>query len=132
MVPAYISIKELLDMTMNQLLNLDYREEESKVLIQKYLKKIKPLSKWGCDVPFEKIEKVITILSKKYNMRIREFVPDVWTNDEETVWRAILIDDRNLNQAGIIYGLSLYEVLAKIAIYMYSIREKVGERQVDN
>lgn len=120
-------------MTMNQLLNLDYREEECKTLIQRYLKKIKPLSKWDdCDVPFEKIEKVITVLSKKYNMRIREFVPDVWSNNEETIWRATLIDDRNLNQAGIIYGLSLYEVLAKTAIYMYSIREKIGERQEDN
>lgn len=130
MVPAYISIKELLIMTMNQLLNLDCREEGNDEIIQKYLKKIKPLAKYkGIEnVPLYKVEKVITVLSKKYNMRIREFVPDVWSNDEETIWRATLIDDRNLNQAGIIYGLSLYEVFAKTAIYMYSIREKVGER----
>lgn len=118
-------------MTMNQLLNLDYREENNKAVLQWYLTKIKPLSKYRNveSVPLNKIEKVITVLSKKYNMRIREFVPDIWANDEETIWRAILIDDRNLNQAGIIYGLSLYEVLAKTAIYMYSIREKIGERQ---
>lgn len=130
MVPAYASIKELADVTMNQLLNLDCREEGSEEILQKYLKKIKPLVKYKGveDVPFYKIEKVITVLSKKYNIRVREFVPDVWANDGETIWRAILIDDRNLNQAGIIYGLSLYEVFAKTAIYMYSVKEKVGER----
>ena len=118
-------------MTMNQILNLDCREDGSDEVIQKYLKKIKPLSKYKAteDVPFCKVERVITVLSKKYNMRIREFVPDVWSNNEETIWRAVLIDDRNLNQAGVIFGLSLYEVFAKTAIYMYSVREKVGERQ---
>ena len=120
-------------MTMNQILNLDCSkdtEKERNKVIQKYLREIKPLSKHKVieDVPLYKIEKVITILSKKYNMRIREFTPDVWSNDGETIWRAILIDDRNINQAGVIYGLSLYEVFAKTAIYMYSIREKVGER----
>lgn len=119
-------------MTMEQIINLDCRkdtEEERNKVIQQYLRKIKPLAKYKIDnVPFGKIEKVITVLSKKYNMRIREIVPDVWANDEETIWRAILVDDRNLNQVGIIYGLSLYEVFAKMAIYMYSIRKKVGER----
>ena len=121
-------------MTMNQILNLDCREEENAEIIQKYLKKIKPLARYKAieDVPFYKVEKVITVLSKKYNMRVREFVSDVWANDEETIWRAILIEDRNLNQAGVIYGLSLYEAFAKTAIYMYSIREKVGERQGEN
>lgn len=121
-------------MTINEILNLDYREDGNIEIIQKYLKKIKPLAKYKDieEVPIYKVEKVITVLSKKYNMRIREFVPDVWANDSETIWRATLIDDRNLNIAGVIYGLSLYEVLTKTAIYMYSIRSKIGERQGEN
>lgn len=120
-------------MTINQILNLDRREEQNNEIIQEYLKKIKPLSKYKIeDVPFYKIEKVITVLSKKYNMRVREFVPDVWANDKETIWRATLIDDRNLNILGVIYGISLYEVFSKTAIYMYSVREKVKERKMDD
>lgn len=113
---------------MNQVLNLDYREEENKEVIQSYLKKIKPLAKCDGKVPLTKIERVITVLSKKYNMRVRDFVPDVWSNESEIIWKAVLIDDRNLNQVGVIYGLSLYEVFAKTAIYMYSIKDKVLTR----
>lgn len=118
-------------MTTNQIMNLDCREESNCEVIQKCLRKIKPLAKCKPieDIPFYKIERVITVLSKKYNMRVREFVPDVWSNEKETIWRAVIIDDRNLNQAGLVYGISVYEVFAKTAIWMYSIKDKVGERQ---
>lgn len=119
-------------MTLKDLLNLDCRKDKNKELIQTYLKTIKPLSKINGDVPFDKVEKVIVILSKKYNVRIRDFVPDVWSNDEETIWRATLVDEKNLIMKQDIYGLSLYEVFAKTAIYMYSLREEFGERQVGN
>lgn len=117
-------------MTINQILNLDCREPEGVEIIQEYLREIKPLAKYEIDVyvPLYKIEKVITILSKKYNIRIRDIIPDIWSNESETIWKVVLIDDRNLNQVGIIYGLSLYEVVAKTAIYMYAIRNKIGER----
>lgn len=128
-MPAYLVLRGD-EMTINQLLNLDYSEPENREVIQECLKKIKPLSKYEDDVPFEKIEKLIVVLSKKYNFRIREFVPDVWSNDDFPIWRATLIDDRNLNTAGIIYGLSVYEVFAKVAIYMYGIKDKITERKV--
>lgn len=116
-------------MTIKELLDLDCRESESNEIIQGYLKKIKPLAKYKGveDVPIYKIEKVISVLSKNYNMRVRDFVPDVWSNESETIWRATVVDDRNLRMS-IIYGLSLYEILAKTAIYMYSIREKISRR----
>lgn len=115
---------------LNEVLNLDCREDYGKNLLQEYLKKIKPLSKYkhNVDVPFEKVEKVITILSKKYNMRVIEIMPDIWANDDEVVWRAILIDDKNLNKIGAIYGISLYEIFSKVAICMYFMRNDVGER----
>ena len=118
-------------MTMDDIVNLDCRKEGNNEIIQKYLKKIKPLAKYkGIEnVPIYKIEKVIVVLSKKYNVRVREFAPDFWSNDEEVIWRAILVDDRDLKQVDIVFGLSLYEVVAKTAIYMYSLRNKVGERQ---
>lgn len=118
-------------MTINEILDLDCREEERNILIQKYLRKIKPLSKCKTieDIPIYKIEKVISILSKKYSMRVRDLTPDIWSNDKEVIWRSVVIDDRDLKQMHIIYGLSLYEIFAKTAIYMYSIKDKIGERQ---
>lgn len=121
-----MSKKQILDL---EILDLDCREAESNEIIQERLKKIKPLAKYKGveDVPIYKIEKVISVLSKNYNMRISNLVPDVWSNESETIWRSTIIDDRTLKMS-VIYGLSLYEILAKTAIYMYSIREKIGRR----
>ena len=119
-----LNIREVtVTMTTKQILELDFREEENQEIIQKVLRQIKPLSKYSDeeDIPFEAVEKAIVIMSKKYNMRIREFVPDVWTNKIETIWRVIIIDERNLSTAAIVYGISIYEVFAKCAIQMYAM-----------
>jgi len=109
-------------MTTKQILNLDYREEENKEIIQRVLRQIKPLSKYSdeCEIPFSALEKAITVMCKKYMMRIREFNPDVWSNDKHTIWRAILINETNLKTIDEVYGLSLYEVFAKCAIRLYT------------
>ena len=67
-------------MKTEDIINLDCRKEENKEIIQKVLRKIKPLSRYpdGCDIPFEAIEKAITVMCKKYCLRIKEFVPDAW------------------------------------------------------
>ena len=118
-------------MTTNQIMELDYREDESKKIIQKVLKKIKPLSKYSEeeDVPFEMIEKLIVVLSKKYNMRVRDFVPDVWSNSQHSIWRATIINDTNLQTIKLVYGISVYEVFAKAAICMYSVKDAATVRQ---
>ena len=117
-------------MTTQELINLDCREDGSMELLQKALRFIPPLAKYKIveDVPIYKIEKVITVLTKKYNMRIRELKPDVWTNKNEVIWRSIIINDNDLSTTQMVYGLSLYECLAKTAICMYSLRKKVDTR----
>ena len=51
-------------MKTEDIINLDCRKEENKEIIQKVLRKIKPLSRYpdGCDIPFEAIEKAITVM----------------------------------------------------------------------
>jgi len=112
-------------MTTNQVLQLDCREKENAKIIQKVLKQIKPLSKYSDEneIPFWAIEKAITVMSKKYNMRVRDFAPDVWANKNETIWRATVIDETNLSTISV-YGISLYEVFAKVAVQMYSMVRK--------
>lgn len=116
-------------MTTNQVLQLDCREEENKKIIQKVLRQIKPLSKYSDEeVPFWAIEKAIAVMSKKYNMRVREFSPDVWASKNETIWRATVLDETSLTSV-MVYGISLYEVFAKVAVLMYSnIRRGVSTR----
>ena len=109
-------------MTTNQVINLDCREEENQKIIQKVLRQIKPLSRYSdeCDIPFSAIEKAITVMCKKYCMRVNQLVPDVWANDEHIIWRAWLINDTNLKTIDTVYGISLYEVFAKTAIRLYA------------
>ena len=109
-------------MTTNEVMNLDCRKEENKEIIQKVLRQIKPLSKYSdeCDIPFEAIEKAITVMCKKYMMRLNDLSPDVWSNKDHTIWRAWLINDTNLKTIDMVFGITLYEVLAKTAIKLYA------------
>ena len=109
-------------MTTNQVINLDCREKKNQEIIQKVLKQIKPLSRYSDEeqIPFSALEKVITIMCKKYCMRIRDFTPDIWSNESHTIWRATLINETNLKTIDDVYGITLYEVFAKSAIRLYS------------
>ena len=109
-------------MTTKQIINLDCRKEENQEIIQKVLRQIKPLSRYSdeCEIPFSAIEKAITVMCKKYMMRIREFTPDVWSNDDHTIWRACIIDETNLKTIDMVFGITLYEVFAKCAIRLYA------------
>ena len=118
-------------MTTNEVLQLDCRSEKNKKIIQKVLKQIKPLSKYSDeeDVPFCSIERAIAVMSKKYNVSIRELVPDSMSNECKTIWRANVVNDESIKTIGIAYGLSVYEVFAKTAILMYSaIRKGISVR----
>lgn len=109
-------------MTTKEIINLDYREKENQEIIQKVLKQIKPLSKYSdeCEIPFSAIEKAITVMCKKYMMRVNNLTPDVWSNKTHTIWRAWLVNETNLKTIDEVYGITLYEVFAKIAIRLYA------------
>jgi hypothetical protein len=108
-------------MKTEQILNLDYRKEESKEIIQKVLRKIKPLSKFSDEeqIPLEAVEKLVRVLSQKYmitpqwmNISLRDGVSSIYSIGVKTT-----TDHKWL---GNVYGMCLYEVFAKLAIKMYS------------
>lgn len=108
-------------MTTENILNLDYRKEETKEIIQKVLRKIKPLSKYSdeCDIPLEAIEKLIRVLFQKYEitpqwmtMSLHESAVNVYSIGVKTTTEHKWL--------GTVYGMCLYEVFAKLAIKMYS------------
>lgn len=108
-------------MKTEQILNLDYRKEENKEIIQKVLRKIKPLSKYSdeIDVPIEAIEKLVRVLVQKY-----EITPQWMTMSYfEPILGLYSIGVKTTTDhkwLGTVYGMCLYEVFAKLAIKMYS------------
>lgn len=109
-------------MKTEQIMNLDCRKEENKEIIQKVLRKIKPLSKYSVDecIPISALEKAITVMTKKYNMHIREFVLDTQSNAKNGIWRVVIINDNDLSTLEVIYGITLYEAFAKTTIRLYA------------
>ena len=109
-------------MTTNQIINLDYRKEENQEIIQRVLRKIKPLSRYSeeYDVPIEAIQKAIMVMCKKYCVQLRDLTPDFWANEKEIIWRATLLNETNYKVFDKVYGVSLYEVFAKVAIRIYA------------
>ena len=110
-------------MTTNQILNLDCRKEENKEIIQKALKLIKPFRKYdeNTNVKQSDLEKLIRIICLKYNIRIHSLRAELFSNETEIIWKATLINESNLKMEQFIYGLSTYEVLAKICIKMHKM-----------
>lgn len=117
-------------MEVSKLLELDFRDEENRKEIQKELRSIKPLSKCpdGKDVPMELIEKLVYVLYRKYHLFVRELTPDMDSNSDAVVWRAVVGNGDTLKIVRRIWGLSLYEVMAKIAICMMAEKETAGRR----
>lgn len=108
-------------MRTEDILNLDYRKEESQEIIQKVLRKIKPLSKYSDEeqIPLEAIEKLIRVLCQKYEITpqwmtitFHEHILGIYSIGVKTT-----TDHKWL---GTVYGMCLYEVFAKLAIKMYS------------
>ena len=107
-------------MKTEEILNLDYREKEEREIIQKVLRKIKPLSKYSDehnDIPLEAIEKLIRVLYQKYEitpqwmvMSLHESTANIYSIGVKTT-----TDHKWL---GNVYGMCLYEVFAKLEIKM--------------
>lgn len=107
-------------MNVEEILNLDCSNGTDELVEE--LANIKPLKKVFLregEIKIEYIEKVIRIIDKKYNFGIRSLVPDCGSNKNSIVWRAAILDYKTINVMKQIFGLTLYEVMAKIAIYMY-------------
>lgn len=108
-------------MKTQEILKLDCRKEEDKGVLKKALCNIKPLMKYAeyDEVPLEKIEKLIDVLTRKYEIKIGR-IDMVAIQDEVTWYQVVVMRTDNLEHVGNCYGLTIYETLAKVAIKMYS------------
>lgn len=122
-------------MTTSEIMNLDFRKEESQEIIQRVLRKIKPLAKYSEEetIPLEMLEKVVRVVCLKYSVCVHWISQDIHANEQETIWRAILINETDLKDVGTVYGISIYELFAKMAIKLHSLirGDKLALRQPD-
>jgi hypothetical protein len=108
-------------MKTEQILNLDYRKEESQEIIQKVLRKIKPLSKYSDEssIPIEAIEKLIRVLAQKYEIT-PQWMTMSYFESTLSIYSIGIKTTTKHEWLGTVYGMCLYEVFAKLAIKMYS------------
>ena len=109
-------------MTTKEVVNLDYRKEENQEIIQRVLRQIKPLSKYSdeYEIPLNALEKAIAVMCKKYAMHVQSIMADTFANEERIIWRAMLISEDGFKIIDAVHGISMYELLAKIAIRLYA------------
>lgn len=111
--------------TTEQVLNFDYRKEENKKVIQKVLRQIKPLSKFSEEdeqIPMELLEKTISVLVNKYTIT-PQWISMHFTGLQKgvlTTYSCGVKTSDTHEWLGTVYGSSLYEMIAKLTIKMYS------------
>ena len=104
----------------------DFRNAETREAAQEWLLRIKPLKNRtpeGEKVKFEDIEQLIISLQKKYGHKMQ------WINliliDGERPWYSVSIRDENtMAWVKTIYGLTMYELYAKVALFLYAYTRK--------
>ena len=108
-------------MKTEQILNLDYRKEESQEIIQKVLRKIKPLSKYSdeSNIPIEAIEKLVRVLVQKYEIT-PQWMSMTYFEPILGIYSIGVKTTTDHKWLGTVYGMCLYEVFAKLAIKVYS------------
>lgn len=114
---------------LDAILNLDYRLEESQERIQQILYKIKPLTKYenyGSKVPLEQLEKVMSILCRKYGFMAK--IELLCMPDNVDIYKASIQQLEEYQELGRVYGCCLYELCAKATILMYDKSRKVEKR----
>lgn len=115
-------------MTTHDILQLDCRTDKNKEIIQRVLRKIKPLANCSEEqVPLHKIERCMQILCKKHDYVVTLYA-DPSSNDKSIIWRCAVIQyGRSVTSGVNVYGCSVYEAIAKATVLMYSHSRRVNK-----
>lgn len=106
-------------MTTNDLINLDYRLPETKVILTKALRLIPPIGKLE-NIEMSHVEKAIHIICHKYQYHLL-LHQNPQVNKKYDIYDCCIINDNNLEQEGKVYGCCMEEVLIKTAIMLYTL-----------
>lgn len=102
----------------NEILYVDYRKSESRALIQKTLRKLKPFKRYSdCDVPLEQLEKLVKVLTDKYDLAPQWIFLDT-TASTSLVYSCTILKKSSREPLQFVHGASIYELFAKLALGM--------------
>ena len=117
-------------MKLKQVVEGDFRVGDTAEEAQKWLLKIKALSNRtpeGEKVKFDDIEKLIINISKKYKIAM-QFICLTLVKDETPWYSVSIVDKTTYERMMTVYGLTMYELYAKVALFMYATtREKAKD-----
>lgn len=114
-------------MDIHDILDLDCRVEKQRALLVKELMKVPVVSKHYQETPeIEGLEKIIGIMCRKYNVTVISIIP-TYIPDERNIY--CLEGLVNVDPVRV-YGISLYEVLAKTLImFNDKIKSKIAKER---
>lgn len=114
-------------MKVKEILELDCRIKENEEILQSTLFKIPAIAK-KCSrqemVPLSALEKVLSVMSRKYWIEVSKIVPLYIPYNGGDIYKAVITS--YIKELGVVYGYNFYEVIAKAAICMYAqVKNKV-------
>lgn len=114
-------------MKTSEILQLDCRIKENEDVIQRVLRKIKPLA--SCPegrVPIDKLERCMQVLSRKHDFVVT-LSADTESNRLFVVWRCTIVRyGQSVVSGSNVFGCSVYEAIAKAVISMYSYSRRAS------
>ena len=112
-------------MLLSNILNLDCRLEENKIIIQSALRKIRSFSNYPKNevIPLEKLEKCLKVICGKRNLYVSLFV-DVYSSDDGIIYKMEFFNKEDCKKIKECYGITIYECFSKAVILGYSIYKK--------
>lgn len=105
---------------IEQILYCDYRKDKNKQLIQDVLHTIPKFRKSGSGVPLEAIEGLITEVTGKYAITT-QWITFTRGKEDDVYWSCCLRNDSNYQYLTTITAFCMYELLAKISIYLFAM-----------
>lgn len=107
---------------LKEVINGDFRHQDFEEEAQNWLLKIAALRKRtpeGEKVKLEDIEQLIVRITKKYRIQMQ------WISltliDNEIPWYSVSIKDGQTHEwLKTVYGLTIYELLTKVALFMFA------------
>lgn len=114
-------------MKLEDIMNLNFEDDKSYEIMQKVLKKIKAFSKYE-EVSLEQLEKFATKIVYKYDVSLQWVM--ISKNNNRLLYSLSMKRDSNGDWLGTVYGISLYELFAKLNVKLYSMvkNEEVKKR----
>lgn len=122
-------------MRTEEILNIDCRKEEGRKKINSFLWKIKPVTKLkipkGCMLAVEDIERVLHGISIHYCYIVQQIAPYYEDGKQFIFFKGEVMKKRNKTNewCGTVYGKTMWELLAKALIKIYSeIKKEKAEK----